>query len=144
MMKAIKSLLALACISAISSVSACENWQFIVTAESELFSTTFDVIHGLPADQKSDVVSGLQLKSGLELDTLESPRLALELEPLEKGKVSYSLTGNVPVFRGDLLELQSVKINDSAPLREGYLNYHQRDNVKYTLYGQKMSCTLRE
>lgn len=143
-MKAIKTLFALACLSATSSVTACENWQFIVTAESELFSTTLEVIHGLPADEKSDVVSGLQLKSGLELDTLEIPRLALELDPLEKGKVYYSLTGNVPILRDDLVQLQSVKINDSAPLREGYLNYHQRNNVKYTLYGQKMSCTLGE
>ena len=56
-------------------------------------------------------------------------------------KFTYELMANLPVTTDEGILLRPIAIEDVAPLRDGYLNFHQRGDIKITLYGQQLTCT---
>ena len=126
-----------------SSVSACEKWQGIVTAESPVMSSTLEIeFDPIELTQKT-ITDEMSIKSEIESEfDFSDKALALNflINNVNAHSISYTLTGEVPVIDKDTIELNQINIEDSAPLRDGYLNYHQRADTKITLYGQRISC----
>lgn len=133
------SLLA-ACISCVTTVKACEKWQVIITAESQIISSTLEVEFQPGALSQVTISDKMNTKGGLEFFDQE-PTFNFLVSNVTEQEFSYTLTGNIPAVEDGAIKLFQIDIEDSAPLRDGYLNYHQRKDTKITLYGQKLTCT---
>ena len=126
-----------------SSVSACEKWQGIVTAESPLLSSTLEIEFDPIEHTQKNITDEINIKSEIESE-LDFSDKAIAINFIINNSnahiISYTLTGELPVIDKDTIELNQINIVDRAPLRDGYMNYHQRADTKITLYGQKISC----
>lgn len=122
-----------------SSVSACEKWQVIVTAESPVMSSTLEIEFDPIKNTQRKITNEMNIKRKLDFSVKALP-LNLLINNVHAHTISYTLAGEVPVIDNDTLELNQINIQDRAPLRDGYLNYHQRADTKITLYGQRISC----
>ncbi|MDN3384511.1 hypothetical protein QL995_17895 [Pseudoalteromonas sp. APC 3358] len=140
-MNIIKIGLIAASISSISTVSACEKWQFIVTGESQLISSTLEIEYE-PTEQNIKIVTNeINVKGDPTFEDGEKPNLELLVSSSDNQKFTYELMANLPVTTDEGILLRPIAIEDVAPLRDGYLNFHQRGDIKITLYGQQLTCT---
>lgn len=140
-MNIIKIGLLAASISSMSSASACEKWQFIVTAESQLISSTLEIEYD-PSEQTINTVTDeIHVKGEPTFNDGEEPNLKLVVNSSDQQRFTYELMANLPVTTDKGIFLRPIAIEDVAPLRNGYLNFHQRGDVKITLYGQQLTCT---
>ena len=140
-MNIIKIGLIAASISSISTVSACEKWQFIVTGESQLISSTLEIEYEPTEQIIKTVTNEINVKGDLTFEDGEKPNLELLVSSSDNQKFTYELMANLPVTTDEGILLRPIAIEDVAPLRDGYLNFHQRGDIKITLYGQQLTCT---
>lgn len=140
-MNIIKIGLLAASITSISSVSACEKWQFIVTGESQLISSTLEIEYEPTEQIIKTVTNEINVKGEPIFVDGEKPYLELLVSSSDKQRFTYELMANLPVTTDEGILLRPFDIEDVAPLQNGYLNFHQRGDVKITLYGQKLTCT---
>lgn len=140
-MNIIKIGLIAASISSISTVSACEKWQFIVTGESQLISSTLEIEYEPTEQIIKTVTNEINVKGEPTFEDGEKPNLELLVSSSDNQKFTYELMANLPVTTDEGILLRPIAIEDVAPLRNGYLNFHQRGDIKITLYGQQLTCT---
>lgn len=140
-MNIIKIGLIAASISSISTVSACEKWQFIVTGESQLISSTLEIEYEPTEQIIKTVTNEINVKGEPTFEDGEKPNLELLVSSSNKQQFTYELMANLPVTTDEGILLRPIAIEDVAPLRNGYLNFHQRGDIKITLYGQQLTCT---
>lgn len=140
-MNIIKIGLIAASISSISTVSACEKWQFIVTGESQLISSTLEIEYEPTEQIIKTVTNEINVNGEPTFEDGEKPNLELLVSSSNKQQFTYELMANLPVTTDEGILLRPIAIEDVAPLRDGYLNFHQRGDIKITLYGQQLTCT---
>ena len=125
----------------ISTASAHEKWQFVITAESPAFSTTLEVEYDPVGHALKPIINQTNVKGNPVFKAGEEPQLNLQVTSANDRTFNYELIGDLPVSTEDGLLLRPISIDDSAQLRNGYLNYHQRGDIKITMYGQQIACT---
>ena len=140
-MNIIKIGLIAASLGSMSSVSACEKWQFIVTAESQLISSTLEIEYEPTEQIIKTVTNEIKVKGEPRFEDDEKPNLELLVSGSGEQRFTYELMANLPVTTDEGILLRPIAIEDVAPLRNGYLNFHQRGDIKITLYGQQLTCT---